>query len=552
MRALLPLLLFSSLSFAAFEPNRILFLLTQGQVETAVEYYEEREKQEGKHDFELLRQMSLVILDQTFKSNEPEKEIMAIFGAGISTNDAAFYLLEEGMRSKHPEIQVIALNFLGKSGSDRAYELIQRALGSPFGLIRLEAAYQLALIKHKRATAQLEALMQKIDPRAIPLFPQLFALVGDDASIKILRKLLSHTDTEVRIASIATASSLHRDDLLPQIRRLALQHDARQKEACAFALGEFQDTSSKELLERLTQAKERPVRIGALLGLYQLGDKNARIQLEALASEGDLFAIRALGKVEGSKDLLVNIMQSSSLQHRVNATLSLLELKDRRALPGLKEILVRDAKDLAFVEIPSPGKALFAIRAVPSLTEKLEDNPLLHELSLAFKESVLTLAVELPEKDFLRLARLLFDTHQNELIPTLVELLVNMDTEGAIALLKFEQQQVGAPLIRNYATLGLVKLKEEGPYLETVRNFALQQTEVDIMRFRTFVPFEKREVLTTFELTPEESARLLIESLEVLGEADEDGGLDLLLSVLKNGHPKNRPVIAGLILRSAN
>lgn len=551
MKYLWVLMIFITPLAAEYEPNRILFLLTQGHTEEAIDIYQEHYKAKGKHDFELLQQISLIVLDQSFKSREPEVQLMAVFSAGLAGNDRAFYLLEEALRSSFPQIQIVALQFLGRTQNDQAYELINRAMGSPYALIRVEAAHQLAKKKHPKATAQIEALMQKIDASALTIFPQLFATVGDEAALKNLRKLMSHKNHKVRVAAILSACNFHRDDLLPEIRKLARQHDSRQQEAAATALGIFQDHASIDLLTHLAQSPHISLSIAALCSLYQLGNKSVALSLELLAKQGNLFAIYALGSIPGSEDTLASLAKSNQLQIRLNATLALLELKDRRAMPGLMEILVHDMRDLALDQIHSHGKSLTAWKAIPSATHQNEDDKVLHEVSLSFKEELLEMALALPEDDFLKLARLLFDTKQNALVPYLVELLVNLDTEGAISLLKQQQQKAGAPLIRNYALLGLLKLKEEGPYSALLTEWVTKQQEVEMMKFRELVPYDLRDPHSTYALTPQESARLLVESLEVLGNANEEAGIDLLLKVFKEGHPRNRPVVAALLLHFA-
>lgn len=532
-----------------YEGNRILFSLSQGQTEQAIELYQEFQKSKGKHDFALLHQVCHVLLDQGFKSREPEDQLMAIFGAGLAMNDRSFYLLEQGLKSPFPQIQVAALNFLGKSHQDEAYPLINKMMASPYALIRLEAAYQLALIKHPKATAQIESLMQKVDPAAHAVFPQLFALSGDDAALKILRKLMNHTDHEVRIAALISAAGSGRDELLPQIRKLAAQHDIRQQEAAALALGVFQDQPSEPVLRTMAKSVHPNVQIAALTSLYILGSKESIPPLQTYAKQGDLFAIQALGSIPGSEEILASLAKVAQLQIRLNATLALLELKDDRCLNGLFEILLRDSRDLAFTEIATPGKALKARKAIPSAHALGEESELLLELSLQFREEVLVKAIELKEETFLLLANKLFAAKQNELIPMLVTLLVNLDTEKSIALLKQQQQKAGAPLIRAYATLGLVKLKEDNYYRELLKEWILSQKDREMMKFRTFVPFDLRD---TYELTPQETSRFLIESIQVLAETQEQDSIDLILHLLKEGHPRNRPVLAGLLLKVAN
>lgn len=534
----------------SYDANRILFSITQGKVDEGLSLYNSLAEMKGKHDFELLKQISLLILEQGVKSKDPEETVMALFGIGVAMNDRATFLLEEALHSPVPQIQLIALNFLARSQNDDAYEKIHQLMSSPFPPIRLEVAHQLALAKHPKATAQIEALMQKMDPRLHPVFPQLFSLVGDDAAFKILRKLLNHSDHNVRTAAILSAAKSGQDELLPTIRKIASQHDPRQQEAAAYSLGIFKDYSSLDTLKKLSSSAHLPVKIAALDALYQLGVQEVSEELEALALQGDLFAIHSLKEFPQGKQTLAKLMQNRKGAIRLNASLALLELKDRRALPGIAEILIRDLRDVAYAEVISPGKALSAWKEIPSLSYKEEEIPVIEELSLSFREDVLEKAIELPQEDFLKLATLIFETKQNDLIPLLVRLLVNIESEKTVQLLKQQSQKLGAPLIRNYCTLALAKMHIGDDSIENLKQWVIKQQEVNMLKFRTYIPFDLRASRDTYELTPQESARLLIESLEVLSEKEQKESLDLLLKVLREGHKKNRFVIAGFILKS--
>lgn len=553
---MIKLLLFALLSTfpligeSSYESNRLLFLITQGKIEEAISLYQSIAELSGKHNLELLKDISLLILEQGIKSKDPEETVMSLFGISIAMNDKATFLLEDALNSPLPQIQLIALNFLARSQNDGAYEKIQKLISSPFLPIRLEAIHQLALVKHPRATAQIEALMQKMDTALLPIFPELFSLVGDHAALRIMRKLLNHKDPDVRTSTILSATKAGQDELLASIRRLAAQHDPRQQEAAAYSLGVFKDHNSIEILKKLSTSLHPTVKVAALQALYNLGIETAAKELTFLALQGDLFAIQSLKDIPHSEEMLVKIMENSAGPIRLNATLALFAFKDARSLPGIAEILIRDRQTIAYTEVISPGKALIAWKEIPSLAYQEEQIPLLEELSLSFRESILEKAIELPEDNFLKLAKVLFETKQNELIPLLTRLLVNLESEKSIQLLKKEAQKLGAPLIRNYCTLALAKMEVDDSYLESLKQWTLKQQEVDMLKFRTYVPFDLRISRDTYELTPQESAKLLVEAFEVLSEKEQEKSLDLFLRVLKEGHKKNRFVIAGFILKS--
>lgn len=530
--------------------NRILFLMQAGNIAPALRLYQEYYEQEGHHDLELVQNIGLIILDQGYKTDDEESQLLTIFGAGISMNEKVIYILEEGVKSRNPQLQLISMNQLAHLQNDSADEALKRAMSSNYLLIRLECLYHLAEKKVPSAAHYVDALMCKVEPALLPLFPQFYALIGNDDAIKMLRKLLTHPKESVRVEAILSATKYGRDDLLPTIRTLATHHLMVQQEACAIYLGAMKDELSAPKLEAMKNSGCSTVRLAALQALFRLGRQEMRLHLEEAAKAHDLFAITLLGDISGSEDVLVELIKSQNIQVRVNATLALLKRQDSRCLIPLTEILVRDSRDLAFTKVTSPSKAMFNYKVIPSARQNFKEDVVLYEISLGIRENVLEQASELPEQDFLRLANMLFQNQQHDLIPTLVGLLESLRTPEVINLLKKHQQKVGAPLIRNYCNLALYRLKEEGPYADNLRAWVAKQQGEDFI-FRPLVPWEMRDASGPYQLTPQEKSRLLIESCEALTQSQDDFGVNVLLHAIQNGNSKNKYALAGLLIRAA-
>jgi HEAT repeat protein len=530
--------------------NRILYLMQAGNTGTALKVYQEYFEKEGQHDLELVQNIGLILLDQGFKSDDEESQLLTLFGAGISMNERAIYILEEGMRSRNPQLQYISMNELARLQNDGADEALKRAMGSNYLLIRLECLYHLAEKKVPSAAHYAEALMSKVDSSLLPMFPQYFAMIGDDDAIKVLRKLLNNPKENVRVEAVLSATKHGRDDLLPTIRTLATHHLMVQQEACAVCLGVLKDEVSVPKLESMLHSGCPTVRLAATHALFRLGRHELRAQIEEAAKASDLFAITLLGDMPGSEDLLVELIKSQNIQVRVNATLALLKRQDARCLYPLAEILVRDSRDLAFTKVHSPSKAMFSYKVVPSARQNFREDLIPYEVSLGIRENTLEQSSELPEKDFISLANMLFENQQHDLIPTLVRILESLHTPEAINLLKKHQQKAGAPLIRNYCNLALYRLKEEGPYADNLKAWVAVQQGEDFI-FRPLIPWEMRDASGPYQLTPQEKSRLLIESCQALTQSQDDFGVSVLLHVIQNGNSKNKYALAGLLIRAA-
>jgi HEAT repeat protein len=530
-------------------PKQILYYVQAGNLKEAIHLYQEHYKLSRQPPMDLLQNIGLMLIDQGWRSRDPETQVMALFGAGISAHDSALYILESGLRNPLPQVQLIALNLLAKYQHDQADEALNIALGSNELLIRFEALTLLTEKKHAKAFGQIEALMSKVDKKIHFLFPPFFAKLGDPRSIATLKRLLSDSNEDVRISAIISSAKYGRDDLLPQIRILSTHHEIPQQEACAVAMGLLKDGSSLPYLNKLTKSSTPNIQAAALQALYRLGQRESKNQLEDLAKSHHLFVIYALGEIAGSEPCLRELVQSPQLNTRINAAVALL--KDPLCFKMVQQILIYDTRDLCLQKISSVGKGLTAIKAIPSARQNLESDSTAYELSLGIREEVLELSFELPEKDFLCLAEMIFAYQQNELVPTLVNLLGNLQTPGAIALLKTYQQKAGAPLIRNYCNLALCKLKEPGPYQELLSQWVIKQQNIDLISFRPYISWESREMDSKFELTPRETSSLLIEAFETFAKLQDDKGIEVILEAIVNGNSKNKYALAGLLIRAA-
>ena len=125
-----------------------------------------------------------------------------------------------------------------------------------------------------------------------------------------------------------------------------------------------------------------------------------------------------------------------------------------------------------------------------------------------------------------------------------------MQTEKSIQLLKTFSQKVGAPLIRNYCNLALYRMEEPGPYFENLKNWILFQQHTALISFRPFVPLSYRSGLTNYQMTPEETSRLLIESFESFLQVHDDRGISVLINTIQNGNKNNKFILAGLLMRA--
>lgn len=533
-------------------PLHIFYLVQSKELSQAITLYRQYKEELGRHDFETLQRIAEMVLEQGAKSSESEEQLISLFGLKIAGIETTKEILESGITSRHPEVQLATLQLIGQLQDDRFESLLNKAMSSGFLYTRLEAAYQLAVRKTRNSVGQVESLMHKLPPDMRFFFPQFFALVGSSDAILLLKQLLEDPIQKTRLEAILHSAKSGYEELLPNIRRKATHLNPAEQEACCFALGVLKDTHALPILRNLSLSTHCNVQLAANYSLYLLGEESAKAQIYHLAEEKNIFAIALLGKIIGSEKILTSLLQENHLQIRFNAMLSLLDLKDERCLPYLKEFIVRDSRDFGFQPQMTVGTTFTAWKVVPSMQQHVKHSPYdLISLSLYLKEEILKKSIQLSPDAFIELASFLFDTRQVELIPTLSSLLQNLQTPKAIALLEKHAQRAKTPLIRNYCNLALFQLNKNMSSKQLILEWIYSQQNTQLIQFRPFLPREGYfKSKTAFELTPEENSQLLISCYQVISNQHTEEGLDVLLTSLQQGHQKNRSLIAGLLIQT--
>ncbi len=527
-----------------------LYLIQQGKIEESLGKYREYAQQAGRHDFETLRQMGLILLQKGIASSDPQIFMMSLFGTGFSGSAGALDILERAIVHEDPQVQLLALHFIAQLEDDRTMDLLTYAMSSNFLSTRMEAAFSMAQRKHPLAAAQIEGLMFRLPPAFKPYFPSFFALLGTSEGSLALRRLLEDPDPQVRIESILNIAKMGRDDFLPALRKRLTHAQIAELEAAAFAVGALKDSASIPRLKKLVFSAGDSVRLAACLALFRLGDRTSVPAIQALAQKKNLFAIASLGEIEGSESFLASLTFSEDPQVRFNAAVALLQRRDPRCLPILAEILIQDGRDLAFHPFSSVGRTQMAIKAIPSAELRADDPTVNLSFSIAMREHFLREAIHLPEPDFLSLAAQIFQKQQNDLVPVLITLLENLRTDGAIALLKMGSQKLSSPLVRDYCRLSLFRLKIEGPYEEYMMHWVMSQKQEELIRLRPLLPWKFRMEQSDYALSPEETSRLLVEAFLSIANRRDEKSIAFLLEAIQFSNPANRYALMGLLMRA--
>lgn len=550
MKVALIVLITTFLTAEEMDKSHLLYLLHKNQINRCINNYQINCFNNKAQDFSILEQIGLTLIERGILSEDKEIQMLSLLGAGLSAHTSAIGVLEKGIYSHEPELQMLALHFLSKTDDRRVDEFLMQAMRSRFLPIRMEAAFHMAEKKHSHATGQIEALMYRLPPYFKPFFPQLFAINGSREAISLLKKFLNDPNVYVRIETISALMQQQRDDFLPTIRKRLIASSSSEKEICALAVGLFQDKESLNELEKLTLSKNSEISLSAMKSLYHLGKSGYQKKIEAMALSKNIYAINALSDMPGSENTLYILTFDRNLQVRINAIYALLRRKDIRALEKIDEFLVKDHRDLAFEPIASLGKAHQALKCHTSSLQNTESRKINLPLSFAIKESLLAEALHLDKKAFLKLAENIFDKKQNPLIPQLIALLESIKGEETIALLKKYSNKTGAPLIRTYCQLALFRMKIDGPYHKNICEFVQNNLTHELIQLRPMLSYTERMFEQSYRLTDKETTQLLIDSFVALVQKKDEESINTLLTAIKNGNPKNRYALAGLLLRA--
>ncbi|WP_420420898.1 HEAT repeat domain-containing protein [Simkania sp.] len=535
----------------SYSKHQVLYLMQAGHVSKGIQLYQKLKEDNLKHDFPILEQMGYILLNQGAKSGDEECQLLSMYGAGMAGTLESMDIYQMGMESPNPMTQMATIHFLTEIQDDRAEELLLKAFSSPYLLIRLEAAYALAIRKSLSATGLIDSLMQRLPPPMYVYFPDLFAMIGTADAMGVLQRLMGNRILNVRLASFLAAAKFRRDDFIGDIRTSLTHSDEAELETCAAAVGFLQDSHSIPALKKLSESKSPNVKLAACRSLILLGEQKYQDKIMESAASKNPLAINLLTNLPNTESLLAKLACDYNFHTRVNAALALLKKRDTRAVPTLMRLLIHDEKDLGLEPMTSLGHSLTAWKVIPSCTQyakKTERD--IPSITLAVREQILQDALELPEESFLAIAEKVFDEKQNDLIPLLIHLLENLKTEKAIQLLQRESRRAGAPFIRTYCHLALYRLRIEGPHRETLFKWIEEKKDHEMIHFRPMLPWTEKNVTSQFQLTPEETSRLLIEAYVTLADQHDPEGIDILLSAILEGNEKNRYALAGLLLKS--
>ena len=517
--------------------KQVLYLSSNGDHNGAIKTYIKNCKKSGKHDFEILHQIASIILNQGIRSNNIDDMILSIYGAGISMNDQMIGVLQKGLLSDNLMAQYLSLNFIAQFDSKTSDNILAKtALQADNLNLKMQACYYMSQRSHSYTANYSESLMIQLPAMLHPLFAPIFARLDTPASSKILRDMINSANPQTRLATILSIAQNKKGEFLDDIKKRLKYGNTAEIEASIFALESLKSSVCLKELKELCSHHIEFIKLSSLRALKRLGDDSVSDSIADIAKNGNIFAIYMLGELGIKKDILVDLTKSKDLIIKINALYALFLQKDPKYIDQLCNMLFESKR---LKKVKSLGRSLSAINYVVDADE--------FEY-LSFKIDLLNKISKISDDAFINAATKVFDKHEKELIPTVIQTLERINTKKSRNLLKKGSNKLGHPLIRNYCNLSLYRLKEKGPYKKEFLHWLTHRNKTSPTPLK---PSEYRiyKSRSPHIMTKDQAISLIIDGISTLAEQQDASSIYDILDLLLKGHPSNRYIIAGILMR---
>ena len=543
-----------SFLFADFEDQRIHFLIAKKEYKQAIDFYLKEVEVKGVHNPEILKDLSKTIIEESIASADSREQMLGLYGLMMSNSNDIDYDFSRLISSKDPYVQMLTIQYLSRWSEDLIETWLNKAMSSPFLQVRLLALGELVQIKSKLALSHIESLYFRLPPVFRPIFANYYAALGTPHSLKILRQMLSDPDSEMKVATLLSICQFGRDDFKEDIRRILTQPDPQVQESAIFASSVLHDLKTVDQIKPFIQSNHSNLKLAALMGLTHFHDLSQNEKIFELALQGDLFAVFALGAIEGSDEILAKLSFHPDFNVRLNVLIGLMEKKHPLAKPLMLKFLSTHSLYDGLAPNFSLGKTQNCLKVFPAYVKQFEKSKefahYVRGMTQMIRQQLLIQSMELKESEFLEIAQFIFEHEILDLIPPLVHLLENYHSQETIDMLKKMAQKVGSPRTRLYCLIALARLKSHAFYdqfFEWLKN-QNHQSIIQLDAFDTQESNNKKG--NRFFLTPDENSQLLIEAYETLVYLHDEKCFSILLNALVHAPKQNQPVLAGLILKA--
>ena len=263
--------------------------MSKGDQVGSLNKYREYHKKSGEHNYKLLREMALIIIENAITWGTEEDTLLSLIAMELANEDSFTHHLGKLIKSRYYPVQAKTLSLLRQIDNDYSEMLIKSCLSSNFIMLRLEALSILVQKHNKSALGQVEALMNMVHKHYHPVFVDFYAMAGTKYAISVLKKMINDKDLNLNLATILAAKNYHIEEMIPNLRHSLTHTSPIIQEAAASALGVFSDSYSTSKLKALTLSAHDETKLAALLALYKMDMPDHKAEIISLAKSGNLF-----------------------------------------------------------------------------------------------------------------------------------------------------------------------------------------------------------------------------------------------------------------------
>lgn len=530
---------------------RLRFLVASGRLEAALSCYLSAKSQKSVDDDLFLSDLAIHLIDNALMDPDPKIQLAGLYGLSLSAHPSGLLLLEQLSNSLQPIIQAIAVQMAKLAPDPTATFIINRALNSNYIEIRFHALQFLVMRKDPTAFGHIQSLLHKLPPQAKPYFCDFLASLGTQESEFLLVDFFLSNSPTLRMHVLQSALNHTLFSFLPHFQNSLHVGVPQEQEISAFAMSRFGQIESQGLLKKLQNSPHPEVRLAAATSLLSFGFVDALQTVIELAKMKNLWAIDLLGSYAGGETLLKELFFDSDPNIQLNAMLSLLKRKEPCALEQAKKILKTPSHIALFTPIYSEGGSFKAWKIFsPTQTPSPEEQQRALLATFELKNQILILGMELPEEAFFEILETIIHLRENSFAPLIAQITQNMKTPRTKARLLDLSQESGWPLLRIFSHFILYVNGDKNRHKKELLRWIHEEKKRSVIEFKPSTSFlDSYEKSSPYELTPEESSALFIETLAAMASMQDPEGIDLILQLIKDGHVNNRPILAGLLFK---
>ncbi|WP_100934070.1 HEAT repeat domain-containing protein [Candidatus Chlamydia corallus] len=536
--------------------HKILYISTQS-IQQALEIYLDALDTYADHDFFVLRKIGEDCLKQGIRSSDPQTRKSTIIGAGLAGSSEALDVLSQAMETPDPLQQLLVLSAVSGHLGKTSDELLFKALASPYPIIRLEAAYRLANLKNTRVIDHLHSFIHKLPEEIQCLSAAIFLCLETEESDAYIRDLLAAKKSSIRSATALLIGEYQQKRFLPTLRNLLTSASPQDQEAVLYALGKLKDGQSYYNIKKQLQKTDIDVTLAAAQALIALGkeeDALPVIKKQALEERPRaLYALRHLPSEIGIPIALPIFLKTKNSETKLNAALALLELgcDAPELIEYITDWLVEPHYNETLTLSFSKGHTLQNWKRVSIIVpQDRQEKERLLSTARVVEEQILTFLFRLPKEAYLPCIYKLLASQKTQLAATAISFLSHISNQKALDLLFQAAKLPGEPIIRAYADLAIYNLTKDPEKKRSLHDHArnLIQKTLLFVDTENQRPNPKMPYLR-YQVTPESRTKLMLDILETLAISKSFEDIRLLIQLMAEGHVKNFPILAGLLIK---